>query len=110
MTPVHPDDEVITELGPVLATYRGHHGDASVELIRRAYKVAADRYAVFFIACLGDETPAWALGAALDPCFTQQAAVVAGYRAKVAAKISRMPRPAFISSRKAWLRRQVGTG
>ena len=34
------------------------------------YKVAADRYAIFFIACLCDETPAWALGAALDPCFT----------------------------------------
>ncbi len=44
MTPVHPDDAVITELGPVLATYRGHHGDASVELIRRAYEVAADRH------------------------------------------------------------------
>jgi TonB family protein len=35
---------------------------------------------------------------ALDPCFTQHAQVVASYRAKVAAKIPRFKRPAFISA------------
>jgi hypothetical protein len=32
------------------------------------YKAAADRYAVFFIACLYDGAPAFALGGALEPC------------------------------------------
>lgn len=35
---------------------------------------------------------------ALDPCFTQHAQVVASYRVKVARKIPRMPRPAFITA------------
>lgn len=35
---------------------------------------------------------------ALDPCFTQHAQVVAGYRVEVASKIPPMPRPAFITS------------
>ncbi len=35
---------------------------------------------------------------ALDPCFTQHDQVVAGYRAKVARKIPRMKRPAFVSA------------
>jgi len=35
---------------------------------------------------------------ALDPCFSQHAQVVAGYRSQVASKIPPMPRPAFVSS------------
>lgn len=34
------------------------------------YKAAADRYAVFFIACTHDRVPAWQMGGALDPCYT----------------------------------------
>jgi TonB family protein len=34
---------------------------------------------------------------ALDPCFTQHAQVVAGYRAEVSAKIPQMARPAFVT-------------
>ena len=42
---------------------------AAYDLLREPrYKAAADRYAVFFIACLGDQSPAWALGGALEPC------------------------------------------
>jgi hypothetical protein len=33
------------------------------------YKAAADRYAVFFLACTHDKVPAWQMGGALDPCF-----------------------------------------
>ena len=32
------------------------------------YRGAADRYAVFFIACVYDTAPAFALGSALEPC------------------------------------------
>lgn len=35
---------------------------------------------------------------ALDPCFTEHAQVVAGYRAEVSSKIPPMPRPAFITA------------
>lgn len=36
-----------------------------------AYKEAADRYAVYFIACMGENAPAFALGDAIDPCFVE---------------------------------------